>query len=115
MEKVKLGATALEVGVAGLGCGGHSRLGMANGGDENHAVGLVREAMDLGIDFLDTARAFKAVGERTIKKVPALSARTVVNLFVEPSTRTRISFELANSAIRAFDEAGQCRRHQFHS
>src|ERR1039458_7492735 len=42
---------------------------------------------------LDTARAFKAVGERAIKKVPALRGKTVVNLFVEPSTRTRTSFE----------------------
>ncbi len=47
---------------------------------------------------LDTARAFKAVGERAIKKVPALRGKTVVNLFIEPSTRTRTSFELA--AIR---------------
>src|SRR6201996_7281795 len=47
---------------------------------------------------LDTARSFKAVGERAIKKVPALRGKTVVNLFVEPSTRTRTSFELA--AIR---------------
>jgi aspartate carbamoyltransferase catalytic subunit len=47
---------------------------------------------------LETAKAFKAVGERAIKKVPALRGKTVVNLFVEPSTRTRISFELA--AIR---------------
>jgi aspartate carbamoyltransferase catalytic subunit len=47
---------------------------------------------------LDTARAFRAVGERAIKKVPALRGKTVVNLFIEPSTRTRISFELA--AIR---------------
>ena len=47
---------------------------------------------------LDTTKAFKAVGERAIKKVPALRGKTVVNLFVEPSTRTRISFELA--AIR---------------
>jgi aspartate carbamoyltransferase catalytic subunit len=48
--------------------------------------------------ILDTARAFKAVGERAIKKVPALRGKTVINLFVEPSTRTRTSFELA--AIR---------------
>jgi len=47
---------------------------------------------------LDTARSFKAVGKRAIKKVPALRGKTVVNLFVEPSTRTRTSFELA--AIR---------------
>jgi len=50
------------------------------------------------LTVLDTARAFKAVGERAIKKVPALRGKTVVSLFIEPSTRTRISFELA--AIR---------------
>ncbi len=50
---------------------------------------------------LDTARAFKAVGERAIKKVPALRGKTVVNLFIEPSTRTRISFELAAHRLSA--------------
>jgi len=50
---------------------------------------------------LDTARAFKAVGERAIKKVPALRGKTVVNLFVEPSTRTRTSFELAEQRLSA--------------
>ena len=50
---------------------------------------------------LDTARAFKAVGKRAIKKVPALRGKTVVNLFVEPSTRTRISFELAEQRLSA--------------
>ena len=50
---------------------------------------------------LDTARAFKAVGERVIKKVPALRGKTVVNLFIEPSTRTRISFELAAMRLSA--------------
>jgi aspartate carbamoyltransferase catalytic subunit len=50
---------------------------------------------------LDTAREFKAVGQRTIKKVPALRGRTVINLFVEPSTRTRISFELAAQRLSA--------------
>ena len=50
---------------------------------------------------LETARAFKAVGERAIKKVPALRGKTVVNLFVEPSTRTRISFELAAQRLTA--------------
>ncbi|HXT38866.1 MAG TPA: aspartate carbamoyltransferase catalytic subunit [Candidatus Angelobacter sp.] len=50
---------------------------------------------------LDTARAFKAVGERAIKKVPALRGKTVINLFIEPSTRTRISFELAALRLTA--------------
>src|SRR6266702_1857114 len=53
------------------------------------------------LTVLDTARAFKAVGERAIKKVPALRGRTVVNLFIEPSTRTRISFELAEQRLSA--------------
>jgi len=50
---------------------------------------------------LDTALAFKAVGERAIKKVPALRGKTVVNLFVEPSTRTRTSFELSEQRLSA--------------
>src|SRR5262245_59766548 len=53
------------------------------------------------VTVLDTARAFKAVGERAIKKVPALRGKTVVNLFIEPSTRTRISFELAEQRLSA--------------
>ncbi len=53
------------------------------------------------ITVLDTARGFKAVGERAIKKVPALRGKTVVNLFIEPSTRTRISFELAAQRLSA--------------
>ena len=45
--------------------------------------------------ILDTADSFKEVSGREIKKVPALRGKTVVNLFFEPSTRTRTSFELA--------------------
>jgi aspartate carbamoyltransferase catalytic subunit len=51
--------------------------------------------------LLDTARAFKGVGERSLKKVPALRGRTLVNFFVEPSTRTRTSFELAAMRLSA--------------
>jgi aspartate carbamoyltransferase catalytic subunit len=53
------------------------------------------------LTVLDTAKTFKAVGERAIKKVPALRGKTVVNLFIEPSTRTRISFELAALRLTA--------------
>src|ERR1700709_2860662 len=53
------------------------------------------------VTVLDTAHEFKAVGERAIKKVPALRGKTVVNLFIEPSTRTRISFELAEQRLTA--------------
>ena len=51
--------------------------------------------------ILDTARAFEDVNNRAIKKVPALRGRTIVNLFLEPSTRTKSSFELAEKRLSA--------------
>lgn len=51
--------------------------------------------------LLDTAAEFKKVSERKVKKVPALRGKTVVNFFVEPSTRTRVSFELAEQRLSA--------------
>lgn len=51
--------------------------------------------------LLDTAQQFKQVGTRDVKKVPALRGRTLVNFFVEPSTRTRTSFELAALRLSA--------------
>jgi len=50
---------------------------------------------------LDTAEAMKEIGSRTVKKVPALRGKTVVNLFFEPSTRTRTSFEIAEKRLSA--------------
>ena len=58
MERITLGRTGLDVTVVGLGCGGHSRLGMATGHDEAHASRIVDAALDLGINFIDTARAY---------------------------------------------------------
>src|SRR5712671_5228733 len=66
-----------------------------------HLLDIESLSPDEIITVLDTARAFKAVGERAIKKVPALRGKTVVNLFVEPSTRTRISFELSEQRLSA--------------
>jgi len=51
--------------------------------------------------ILDTAEPFKDVSERPIKKVPALRGKTIVNLFFEASTRTRISFEFAEKRLSA--------------
>ena len=53
------------------------------------------------VHILDTAEEFKKVSQRNVKKVPALRGKTVVNLFVEPSTRTRLSFELAEKRLSA--------------
>ena len=51
--------------------------------------------------ILDTAEPFKEISERAIKKVPTLRSATIVNLFFEPSTRTRISFEFAEKRLSA--------------
>src|SRR5690348_3245774 len=51
--------------------------------------------------ILDTAEPFKEISERAIKKVPALRGSTIVNLFFENSTRTRISFEFAEKRLSA--------------
>ena len=62
----------------------------------------LRELSAEEINFiLETADAFKQVGTREIKKVPALRGKTLVNFFVEPSTRTRTSFELAAFRLSA--------------
>jgi aspartate carbamoyltransferase catalytic subunit len=78
--------------------------------DQKQAVTALRRKDLLGIAelsaqeielVLDTAEAMKEVGTRPIKKVPALRGKTVINLFYEPSTRTRTSFEIAEKRLSA--------------
>ncbi|MEP6572777.1 MAG: aspartate carbamoyltransferase catalytic subunit [Gemmatimonadota bacterium] len=64
-------------------------------------VGLEHLSADQIRLILDTAEPFKEVSERPIKKVPALRGKTIVNLFFEASTRTRISFEFAEKRLSA--------------
>jgi aspartate carbamoyltransferase catalytic subunit len=66
-----------------------------------HLLGIAGlEAGEITL-ILDTAVAMKEIGGRAIKKVPTLRGRTVVNLFFEPSTRTRTSFEIAEKRLSA--------------
>src|SRR5471030_1030852 len=58
MEYRSLGKTGLNVSVAGLGCGGNSRLGLGRGASVDDCVAVVRTAVDLGVNFLDTAEAY---------------------------------------------------------
>ncbi|MEZ5277915.1 MAG: aldo/keto reductase [Opitutaceae bacterium] len=58
MEYTELGRTGLQISVAGLGCGGHSRLGLAHGRSENEAADVVRCAVDHGVNLIDTARYY---------------------------------------------------------
>ncbi len=72
MDYTTLGKTGLRVSVAGLGCGGNSRLGLGSGKSEEEAVALVRAALDLGITFFDTAAVYgtEEVLGRALSSVP---------------------------------------------
>src|SRR5580765_3937439 len=61
-------------------------------------AGLPREVL---VHILDTAKSFIGVTEREVKKVPLLRGKTVFNLFFEPSTRTRTTFEIAAKRLSA--------------
>ena len=66
-----------------------------------HLLGIAGLAAEDITLILDTAEAMKEIGTRAIKKVPTLRGRTVVNVFFEPSTRTRTSFEIAEKRLSA--------------
>ncbi len=72
MEYVTLGRTGLKVSVAGLGCGGSSRLGLSRGASQSDAAKVVRAAIDQGVNIIDNARNYGtegAVGE-ALKGIP---------------------------------------------
>ena len=64
-------------------------------------LGLEALSAEQILTILDTAEPFKEISERRIKKVPVLRGKTIVNLFFEPSTRTRVSFEFAEKRLSA--------------
>jgi aryl-alcohol dehydrogenase-like predicted oxidoreductase len=72
MEYTTLGRTELKVSVAGLGCGGFSRLGLNTGGTEASAIAIIHAALDHGVNLLDTAAPYdtEAVVGKAIKRVP---------------------------------------------
>ena len=68
---------------------------------QRHLLGIEDLSPEEILLILDTADAMREIGERPIKKVPTLRGKTVVNLFFEPSTRTRTSFEVAEKRLSA--------------
>jgi aspartate carbamoyltransferase catalytic subunit len=68
---------------------------------QRHLLGIAELTPSEILLILDTAVAMKEVGQRAIKKVPTLRGQTVANLFFEPSTRTRTSFEVAEKRLSA--------------
>ena len=74
---------------------------MQTGLVRQHLLGISELSAAEIVHILDTAETFQAISQREIKKVPTLRGRTVINLFFEPSTRTRTSFELAGKRLSA--------------
>lgn len=66
-----------------------------------HLIDLKQYSSEEIYEILDLACRFKEINERAIKKLPTLRGRTIINLFLEPSTRTRTSFEIAGKRLSA--------------
>lgn len=69
--------------------------------NHKHLIDITEYSADDIMTVLETAVRFKEVNERRIKQVPTLKGVTVVNMFNEPSTRTRSSFEIAEKRLSA--------------
>ena len=84
MQYTTLGKTGLKVSVAGLGCGGFSRLGLPHGKTEDEAARLILDAVDLGINLLDTAPAYgtEAVVGKAPQSIPRQSVVVSTKAFV---------------------------------
>jgi L-galactose dehydrogenase len=103
MEYVTLGRTGLTVSVAGLGCGGFSRLGLGTGKSKAEAVALVRQALDLGVNLLDTAAMYgtEAVVGEAIKSIPRESVVVATKAWVPHGEGRRA----AERAVASLDQS----------
>ncbi len=103
MEYTTLGRTGLKVSVAGLGSGGFSRLGLKAGKSEDEAAKLIHQAVDLGINFIDTAPAYGTEGVvgKALKSIPRQSVVVATKAFVHRNdewyTPARVVASLDNS------------------
>jgi aryl-alcohol dehydrogenase-like predicted oxidoreductase len=112
MHYTTLGKTGLKVSVAGLGCGGNSRIGQGAGLSEAESIALVRAALDLGVNFIDTAAIYGTEGivGKAIKGRPresvVISTKSHVNAF-DGSTAAPAGDVIASldASLRALDTA----------
>ena len=107
MEYTTLGRTGLSVSVAGLGAGGHSRLGLSTGKTEAEAIALIHAALDLGVNLIDTASAYgteavvgKALAGRRQNVV--LASKTSVQRAGVPLTAAQVT-ESLEASLRLLD------------
>lgn len=101
MEYSTLGRTGLKVSVAGLGCGGNSRLGLGTGKSEAEAVAVVARAMDLGVNFLDTAEAYGTEG--VVGKAVAARPRDEVVISTKATIKRDGVRKSAKDVVAALD------------
>jgi aryl-alcohol dehydrogenase-like predicted oxidoreductase len=103
MDYVTLGRAGLKVSVAGLGCGGFSRLGLGIGKSEAEAVALIRHALDLGVNLLDTAAVYgtESVVGRAIKSIPRENVVIATKAWI-PRSEGRSA---ADRAVRSLDNS----------
>lgn len=101
------GRTGLEVSIAGLGCGGHSRLGKARGASEAQSIAVVRRALDLGINYIDTARSY-GTEEIVGKALEGRREAAIVSTKIEPRQRSSGAW-LSPDALRAGIDASLAR------
>ncbi len=102
MDTVVFGRTGIRVSVAGLGCGGHSRLGQSYGASADDSVRLVRRALDLGINYIDTAHAY---GTEEIVGTALRGRRDRAVISTKVSPRGRDGALLDAGALRAAVQA----------
>jgi len=103
MQYTTLGRTGLRVSVAGLGTGGFSRLGLGTGHSEDHAISIIRQAMDLGVNLIDTAAVYgtEDVVGRAIKGV----ARDHVVLCTKASKPRQDKTFTLDKIVESLDES----------
>jgi aryl-alcohol dehydrogenase-like predicted oxidoreductase len=103
MEYVGLGRTGLRVSVAGLGCGGFSRLGLGRGKSEAEAVALIHQALDLGVNLFDTAAAYGT--EAVLGKALAAVRREEVVIATKAPFNVSNPNSSAASAVASLDDS----------
>ena len=103
MEYVGLGRTGLRVSVAGLGCGGFSRLGLGRGKSEAEAIALIHQALDLGVNLFDTAAAYGT--EAVLAKALAAVRREEVVIATKAPFNVSNPNSSAASAVASLDDS----------
>ena len=99
-DRITLGRTGLRVNPAGLGCGGHSRLGQTRGASVEESVAVVRRALELGVDLIDTAPAYRTE-EIVGKAIAGRRDEVVISTKAGPADR---SGPLAGDALAHYVE-----------